>query len=52
MTREVSAGGIVLREISGVWHVALIEPQREEKGEVRKRSRAILALPKGLVDPG
>jgi 8-oxo-dGTP pyrophosphatase MutT (NUDIX family) len=65
MTREISAGGVVLRQISGVWHVALIEPQKSEppadqsptenpkpaKTE-RKRSRALLTLPKGLVDPG
>jgi 8-oxo-dGTP pyrophosphatase MutT (NUDIX family) len=30
MAREISAGGVVLREISGVWHVALIEPQKSE----------------------
>jgi 8-oxo-dGTP pyrophosphatase MutT (NUDIX family) len=85
MPREISAGGVVLRQISGVWHVALIEPQRSEaersepqKSELaksepqqaepqqaehrdarakiakvaRKGSRAILSLPKGLVDPG
>lgn len=37
--------------------MALIEPQREQedalkKTVARKRSRAVLALPKGLVDPG
>jgi 8-oxo-dGTP pyrophosphatase MutT (NUDIX family) len=75
MTREISAGGVVLRQISGVWHVALIEPpkigpqeiqpQKNEtqinklSGEAtqkvkapRKRARAVLTLPKGLVDPG
>jgi 8-oxo-dGTP pyrophosphatase MutT (NUDIX family) len=65
MGREISAGGVVLRRISGVWHVALIEPQKSEpkKGvpkkespksakTPRKRSRALLALPKGLVDEG
>jgi ADP-ribose pyrophosphatase YjhB (NUDIX family) len=55
MAREISAGGVVMRQISGVWHVALIEPQRENsqtaKGP-RKPSRAILSLPKGLVDAG
>jgi 8-oxo-dGTP pyrophosphatase MutT (NUDIX family) len=65
MTREISAGGVVLRPISGVWHVALIEPQKSEPPTdqspkenpkpaktARKRSRALLTLPKGLVDPG
>jgi 8-oxo-dGTP pyrophosphatase MutT (NUDIX family) len=55
MPREISAGGVVLRQISGVWHVALIEPQKETPESaktLRKRSRAVLALPKGLVDPG
>jgi len=60
----------VLRQMSGVWHVALIEPHKSEpkksdpqKNESqkegkkpsktpRKRTRAVLALPKGLVDPG
>jgi 8-oxo-dGTP pyrophosphatase MutT (NUDIX family) len=59
MPREISAGGVVLRQISGVWQVALIEPQKESPNPApklaktpRKRSRAVLALPKGLVDPG
>ena len=57
MTREISAGGVVLREIAAVWHVALIEPQKEasppDKAKLpRKRVRAVLCLPKGLVDKG
>jgi 8-oxo-dGTP pyrophosphatase MutT (NUDIX family) len=54
MVREISAGGVVLREISGTWHVALIEPERESSptAKSRKRTKAALALPKGLVDPG
>ncbi len=54
MVREISAGGVVLREIAGTWHVALIEPQRENAPTTRSRprTRAVLALPKGLVDPG
>jgi 8-oxo-dGTP pyrophosphatase MutT (NUDIX family) len=64
MAREISAGGVVLRQISGVWHVALIEPRKDEpqpdanpqdepppSKSPRKRSAA-LALPKGLVDAG
>ncbi len=45
----------MLRQMSGLWHVALIEPQKETPKPAktpRKRSRAVLALPKGLVDPG
>lgn len=44
-----------MHQISGVWHVALIEPQRENSQPAktgRKPSRAVLALPKGLVDAG
>ncbi len=65
MAREISAGGVVLRQISGIWHVALIEPRRDEPQKEtpkssstraakmpRQRSRAVLALPKGLVDAG
>jgi ADP-ribose pyrophosphatase YjhB (NUDIX family) len=65
MTREISAGGVVIREIDSVSHVALIEPQKEDSREKdppgkdsqpsktsRKRSRAVLCLPKGLVDAG
>jgi 8-oxo-dGTP pyrophosphatase MutT (NUDIX family) len=62
MDREISAGGVVLRQISGVWHVALIEPRKDEpqiespnpesSKKPRTRSRAVLTLPKGLVDAG
>jgi 8-oxo-dGTP pyrophosphatase MutT (NUDIX family) len=60
MPREISSGGVVLRQISGVWHVALIEPQKSEPPQKslkpaktpHKRSRARLTLPKGLVDAG
>ena len=40
MAREISAGGVVLRQISGVWHVALIEPQKNEpqKNEAQKNA--------------
>jgi len=56
---------VVLRQVAGVWQVALIEPQKSEPQKSdpkkedkkpakppRKRTRAVLALPKGLVDPG
>jgi len=59
MAREISAGGVVLREISGVWHVALIEPQKDQQQNSsatskpsRKRRPGALSLPKGLVDAG
>jgi 8-oxo-dGTP pyrophosphatase MutT (NUDIX family) len=60
MIREISAGGVVLREMDGAWHIALIEPQKEDSREVAgavkkastKRARAVLCLPKGLVDAG
>jgi 8-oxo-dGTP diphosphatase len=69
MPREISAGGVVLREISGMWHVALIEPHKTEPHvkeapvdgakaaappvkSPRRRNRAVLALPKGLVERG
>jgi 8-oxo-dGTP pyrophosphatase MutT (NUDIX family) len=58
MAREISAGGVVLRQISGVWHVALIEPQKENStpaptpAKTPRKRRAVLALPQGLVDAG
>jgi len=54
MIREISAGGVVVREIEGVWRIALIEPQKDDSGEAKKGkpSRAVLCLPKGLVDAG
>jgi ADP-ribose pyrophosphatase YjhB (NUDIX family) len=55
--REFSAGGVVLQQISGTWYVALIEPQRTELAASsaetsRKTKRAVMALPKGLIDTG
>ena len=29
MIREFSAGGVVVRHMSGIWHIAVIEPQKE-----------------------
>jgi 8-oxo-dGTP pyrophosphatase MutT (NUDIX family) len=65
MAREISAGGVVVRDIDGVWQIALIEPQKEDSRDgasatedspaskkLRERSRAVLCLPKGLVDAG
>jgi 8-oxo-dGTP pyrophosphatase MutT (NUDIX family) len=59
VAREISAGGVVLRKISGVWYVALIEPRKDEpekttstKSKSRGTRKTVLALPKGLVDAG
>jgi 8-oxo-dGTP pyrophosphatase MutT (NUDIX family) len=58
MVREFSAGGVVLRRMSGNWHIAAIEPEKDGPDAAtanprRKRSpKLVLALPKGLVDQG
>src|SRR5690348_8509714 len=56
MIREFSAGGVVLRPMGGRWHIAVIEPRREPEASPgtrkRKSQSPVLALPKGLVDPG
>jgi len=58
MPREISAGGVLVRHTRGGWEVAVIEPQREPKSNQKagvtdkKRPKLVLALPKGLVDPG
>jgi 8-oxo-dGTP pyrophosphatase MutT (NUDIX family) len=56
MVREFSAGGVVLRRMSGAWQIAAIEPEKEEPppGGVRRVSsrKLVLALPKGLIDEG
>jgi 8-oxo-dGTP pyrophosphatase MutT (NUDIX family) len=48
MTREFSAGGVVLRQMRGRWWLAAIEPA----GRPPAGKQAVLALPKGLVDEG
>jgi 8-oxo-dGTP pyrophosphatase MutT (NUDIX family) len=58
MVREVSAGGVVVRHTSEGWLVAVIEPQTEPlpafpaKPRPKTSQKMLLALPKGLVDPG
>jgi 8-oxo-dGTP pyrophosphatase MutT (NUDIX family) len=55
MVREFSAGGVVLRRAPKGWRIAVIEPQREAwviGSKQRKPQKLLLALPKGLVDPG
>jgi 8-oxo-dGTP pyrophosphatase MutT (NUDIX family) len=59
MVREISAGGVVVRNKDGEWWMAAIElpagqaaRANPEKPPTRARSKPILCLPKGLVDPG
>lgn len=56
MTREFSAGGVVLHWQNSEWMVAVIEPRREAAGDKNHHSKRkvspVLALPKGLVDQG
>ena len=56
MAREFSAGGVVLRKMQGKWWIAAIEPRRDsvpdDKKRQSERKNAVIALPKGLVDPG
>jgi 8-oxo-dGTP pyrophosphatase MutT (NUDIX family) len=48
----------VVRRAGNGWELAVIEPQREQDksiggpGSDKKRHKQVLALPKGLVDPG
>jgi 8-oxo-dGTP pyrophosphatase MutT (NUDIX family) len=48
MVREISAGGLVIRQVDGEWMLAVIEPQRDPSAT----SKTVLALPKGIVDAG
>jgi 8-oxo-dGTP pyrophosphatase MutT (NUDIX family) len=62
MVREISSGGVVIRKKDDVWWMAAIElpsgaPGTElvpdlTKRAVRPKTRPVLCLPKGLVDPG
>lgn len=47
--REFSAGGVVVRQRQGNWWMVTIEPS-VRRGE--ERPKAVLALPKGIIDPG
>ena len=44
MTREFSAGGVLVRRLRGRWWLAAIRPNGKPEG--------VWALPKGLIDPG
>jgi 8-oxo-dGTP pyrophosphatase MutT (NUDIX family) len=59
MMREISAGGVVLQKKDGVWWMAAIElplasnaVSAPSKPAVRSKPKAVLCLPKGLIDPG
>src|SRR5438552_5316992 len=59
MVREISAGGVVVRRQDAEWWMAAIELPVEvseqsdvPKRAVRPKTKAVLCLPKGLVDPG
>ena len=58
MVREISAGGVVVRRIDEEWQMAVIELQKEsaavlpEDARNKTSQKMLLALPKGLVDPG
>lgn len=58
MVREISAGGVVVDYKSEAWQIAVIEPQKEVSSADSRQSgrkkwqKMLLALPKGLVDPG
>jgi 8-oxo-dGTP pyrophosphatase MutT (NUDIX family) len=58
MLREISSGGVVLRKRNEAWWMAAIEPAGEAAPPVaapktsKRKAKPVLALPKGLVDPG
>jgi 8-oxo-dGTP pyrophosphatase MutT (NUDIX family) len=56
MVREISAGGIVVRKREAEWWIAAIEPAGVAGGDSKSAKngarKPVLALPKGLVDPG
>lgn len=58
MVREISSGGVVIRMRDGDWWMAAIElPHEHARGATSPirsvgRPKPVLALPKGLVDPG
>jgi len=63
MVREISSGGVVVRNKDGSWWMAAIEPPSgassgtaaapdPTRRAVRSKMKAVLCLPKGLIDPG
>jgi 8-oxo-dGTP pyrophosphatase MutT (NUDIX family) len=56
MVREISSGGVLVRQRDGDWWVAVIEPPQDPEHSPKTPRKAaakrVLALPKGLVDSG
>src|ERR1700676_4436268 len=59
MVREISAGGVVIQRRNAAWWMAAIEPPgdadrvaTDQTNVILRKPKAVLALPKGLVDPG
>ena len=58
MVREISAGGVVVRQNDGEWWVAAIElpvvvkDASQGTRRAKAKTKAVVCLPKGLVDPG
>jgi 8-oxo-dGTP pyrophosphatase MutT (NUDIX family) len=59
MVREISAGGVVVQHKDGEWWMAAIEPAGDQSTAITPKkqasatkNKAVLCLPKGLVDPG
>ncbi len=61
MVREISAGGVVLRNMRGRWFIAAIvphmsRPKKSAKSSAKPRKQsataAVIALPKGAIDKG
>ncbi len=58
MAREISSGGVVVRWMGNAWEIAAIQPRKDASEAVlspktaKKAPKVVLALPKGLLDPG
>src|SRR5579871_6922911 len=62
MIREISSGGVVVRNKDGAWWMAAIQPAGDsvitkprsspKKRGAQPKTKTTLCLPKGLVDPG
>ena len=56
--REISSGGVVVHRTPEGWQIAVIEPRKDADPPVSPKSpkntsqKMLLALPKGIVDPG